>query len=136
MKDPETRRKVSKTLSEMNHRPAVIGGNGRPPTRQEKAMYNELSKHDDSFEIECIIKTGELADYFRAPNHYKIDVGSHRHKLAIEIDGTSHNSLKVKECDRRKEMFLHTKGWTLLRFSNSMIDNQLNSCVQMVLSLI
>lgn len=136
MKDPSIRKKVSKTLKKMKHSPSIRGGNGRPPTRQEKTMYDELCKYDDSFEIECIIKTGELAEEFSAPSHYKIDVGSHRHKIAIEIDGASHNSKKVKECDRRKTLFLHTKGWTLLRFSNLMIDNRLNDCVQVVLSLI
>lgn len=120
----------------MGHGPKIQGGNGRPPTCQEKSIYQAISEYDSTFEIECIVRTGLLRKEFKAPTHYKVDVGSHRHKLAIEIDGASHNSLKVKECDKRKTELLNLKGWTVLRFSNSMIENQLDKCVQKVLSMI
>ncbi|MFW6300118.1 MAG: DUF559 domain-containing protein [Oceanicaulis sp.] len=38
--------------------------------------------------------------------------------VAIEVDGTSHNSRKVRERDARKDEFLSSKGWSVFRVSN------------------
>jgi very-short-patch-repair endonuclease len=132
----ENRIKVSNTLKRIKHKPLIQGGNGRAATIQQLKLYNELIKHDNSFEMELIERTGDYAKKFKAPSHYKIDVASRIHKLAIEVDGSSHNSLKIKECDNRKDKFLTFKNWKVLRLSNSQIDNELQNCVQMVLSMI
>jgi uncharacterized pyridoxamine 5'-phosphate oxidase family protein len=132
----ENRIKASNTLKRIKHKPIIQGGNGRPATVQQLKLYNELIKYDDSFEMELIEKTGIYADQFKAPYHYKIDIASRIHKLAIEVDGSSHNSLKIKECDNRKNQFLTLKKWKVLRLSNYQIDKELTSCVQMVLSMI
>lgn len=135
MKNDFVRQKVSNTLKAMKHKPLVQGGNGRPATKEQLDLYNEITLLDDSFEMELIEKTGKLKKTFNAPNHYKIDIGSRIHKIAIEIDGKSHNSLKIKECDTRKTQLLILKGWKVLRFTNSQIQKELKNCVQMVMSM-
>lgn len=40
-------------------------------------------------------------------------------RLAIEIDGHSHQVQQRKEIDAKKEQILKERGWTVLRFSNS-----------------
>lgn len=132
----ETRKKVSKTLKEMEWKPSVIGGNGRGATIPQLKLYNELIKYDSSFQMELIFKTGYLRKHFNSPTHYKIDIGSLIYKLAIECDGVSHKSLKIKECDKRKTELLNLKGWKVLRLSNFQIENEFQNCVQMVLSMI
>jgi very-short-patch-repair endonuclease len=132
----EYRLKASNTLKKIKHKPLIQGGNGRAATVQQLKLYNELIKYDNSFEMELIEITGIYAKQFKAPTHYKIDIASRIHKLAIEVDGNSHNSLKVKECDSRKDQFLTFKGWKVLRLLNSQIDNELTNCVQTVLSTI
>jgi hypothetical protein len=94
------------------------------------------TKKDSSFSMEYIEKTGVLAKEFKSPRHYKIDIASKYHMIAIEIDGPSHNSLKVKECDNRKNQLLALKGWKVLRFTNSQIQKELQNCVQTVMSTI
>lgn len=128
--------KVRKKLIEKNHRPIIQGGNGRGATIYQLQLYNELSKYNDSFEMELIEKTKPYTDKFKSPYHYKIDVASRLYKIAIEIDGLSHNTKKVKECDKRKEQLLNLKGWKVLRLSNLAIKNELQNCVQVVLSMI
>lgn len=135
MKSIETRIKVSKTLKLINHKPIVHGGNGRVATAHQLSMYNELSKLDNTFEMELIEKTHPYAKQFLSPNHYKIDIASRFHKIAIEIDGASHKSNKIKECDKRKDQLLALKGWKVLRLSNSQIQKELKDCVKMVLSM-
>lgn len=128
--------KVRKTLVEKNHKPIIQGGNGRGATVYQLQLYNELSKHNDSFEMELIEKTKPYTEQFKSPYHYKIDIASRFHKIAIEIDGLSHNTKKVKECDNRKTQLLNLKGWKVLRLSNLAIKNELENCAQAVLSMI
>ena len=132
----EYRKKASDRQKEINHKPPIQGGNGRGATIHQLNLYNELNKYDTSFTMEHIEKTGALAKQFSSPRHYKIDIASKYHMLAIEVDGPSHNSLKVKECDKRKTELLNLKGWRVLRLSNSQIQTELQNCVQQVLSMI
>lgn len=131
------RKKASDRQKEIKHKPIIQGGNGRGATIYQLNLYNELIKIDNSFEMEVIEKTGrELAKKFKSPYHYKLDIASRIHNLCIEIDGSSHNTLKIKECDKRKTELLNLKGWKVLRLSNSQIDKELMNCVQTVLSMI
>ena len=136
MKNKETRDKVKHSLIELRHKPIIQGGNGKGATIYQLNLYNELIKYNDSFEMELIEKTNPYTKEFKAPYHYKIDIGSRIYKLAIEIDGNSHNSLKIQECDKRKTQLLNLKGWKVLRLSNLQIQTELNLCVQTVLSMI
>lgn len=136
MFNEEYRKKASDRQKEINHKPKVQGGNGRGATLHQLMLYNELSKYDSSFTMEHIERTGHLAKQFNSPRHYKIDIASKYHMLAIEVDGSSHSSLKVKECDERKTKLLNLKGWKVLRLSNFQIQKELQNCVQMVLSMI
>jgi len=135
MSSKDTRIKVSNTLKKINHKPKIQGGNGRVATIHQLSMYNELSKIDNSFVMELIEKTSPYTKDFNSPYHYKIDIASRFYKIAIEIDGSSHNSKKIKECDSRKEKLLSLKGWKVLRLSNFQIQKELTSCVKMVLSM-
>ena len=128
--------KMSATLRRIGHRPYMQGGNGKPATEAQLMMYNELSKHDGSFEMEVIEKTGKLRHQFKSPNHYKIDIASRRLMIAIEVDGYTHSAKKIQECDQRKEQLLALRGWTVLRFTNFQIQSELQNCVQKVLSMI
>lgn len=136
MKYPEIRKKASDRQKEINHKPIIQGGNGRGATVHQLNLYNELIKYDNSFEMEIIEKTGILAKEFNSPRHYKLDIASRIHMLCIEIDGSSHNTLKIKECDKRKDNILNLKGWKVLRLSNFQIQKELQNCVQMVMSMI
>jgi predicted nucleic acid-binding Zn ribbon protein len=131
----EFRNKASRRQKEINHKPKIQGGNGRGATVQQLLLYNELSKIDTSFSMEYIEKTGHLAKQLKSPRHYKIDIASKYHMIAIEVDGSSHSSLKIKECDERKNKLLTLKGWKVLRFTNSQIQKELENCVQMVMSM-
>lgn len=136
MRLESVRRKVSNTLKEMRHKPLIQGGNGRGATKEQLNLYNEITKKDGSFSLEYIEKTGHLRKQFKSPNHYKIDIASKVHMIAIEVDGSSHNSQKIKECDKRKKKLLALRGWKVLSVSNIQIQTELKNCVKMVLSMI
>jgi very-short-patch-repair endonuclease len=85
--------------------------------------------------MELVVKTKKPAGS-GFPPCYKVDIGEPTLKIAIEVDGMSHNSLERRKQDRKKEAFLRGLGWTVLRFSNREVTERLEECVQTVLSII
>jgi very-short-patch-repair endonuclease len=59
------------------------------------------------------------------PTHYKIDIALPARLLAVEVDGQTHNALKVRAADKRKDAFLRSCGWTVLRVRNARVLNDL-----------
>ena len=58
---------------------------------------------------------------------YRIDLALPAFNIAIECDGKAyHSSPKQKAHDRRKNAYLKSNGWRVLRFSGSRINRKLN----------
>jgi len=70
------------------------------------------------------------------PPFYLVDIAFPELRIAIEVDGSSHRALKVQERDARKEAFLRGSGWAVLRFTNKEVLENLDGCVQKVMSTI
>lgn len=136
MKSLETRNKVSNTLKRIGHKPIIRGGNGRGNTVEQQLLYDELIKVNESFICEYIFNTKKYNQDKQYPSHYKIDIASALLMIAIEVDGPSHNSIKMKKCDKKKENLLNLAGWRVLRLSNLQIKKELQNCVLMVSSMI
>jgi len=53
-----------------------------------------------------------------------VDIGFARYKLAVELDGWRyHNSFESFVKDRKRDVELVRRGWTVLRFTDSTIDD-------------
>ena len=130
MHRPEIRAAVSTKLRAMGHKPRVHGGNGRPVPVPQLLLACVLG-----WDTEVAVKTGEKrgSGY---PSCYKVDIGNEDLMIALEIDGNSHCALKRKEQDKKKDAFLNGLGWTVLRFKNEQVMEDLEGCVRMVLSTI
>jgi len=63
---------------------------------------------------------------------YVADFYCHQIKLIIEVDGSIHNKQKIKEYDLERQDNLMSDGYTVIRFSNQQILND----IQFVLSTI
>ena len=131
MKDQKTREKVSATLKRIQHKPSVRGGNGKGSTVPQATLAWGLGW----MHLEYAIPTG-VPRGTGYPTNYKVDIANPKLKIAIEVDGNSHNVLSRKAQDIKKENFLKSRGWTVLRFTNESIMKDLNSCVQTVMSTI
>ena len=108
MKSAKTRAKVSNTLREKGHKPRVRGGMGAPLPEAHQRLADALG-----WRTEWPIATG-----WGKGHHYVIDIVNPRTKIAVEVDGSSHGSLKKQASDRRKDAFLQEQGWLVLRVSN------------------
>src|SRR6478736_208073 len=112
----------------------IRGGNGRGYSKPQLLLYDKLLPF--SPKMEFILKTKPLQYLYKSPNHYKLDLAIPSIKLAIEIDGMSHNSLKVQDADKRKEALLNGLGWIILRFTNSEVMNGIDKCEEKILFII
>lgn len=120
---PDVQQRISAALKAAGHRPKVRGGNGCGPTKPQKMMADVLGY---GWEIEHVIPVGKgkAAGW---PTHYKIDLANVEILTAIEIDGGSHCALDRQEQDRRKDAFLGSIGWKVLRFSNQEVLDWIGS---------
>jgi hypothetical protein len=130
MSRPEVRAKVSTKLRAMGWKPPVQGGNGRPIPIAQQALAAALG-----WPCEVAIPTGVPRDG-RFPTCYKIDIASEALKVGIEVDGGSHGTLERRALDAKRDQFMASIGWTMLRFSNEDVTTNLSGCVQKVLSTI
>lgn len=119
MRLPEARAAMANTLKQMKHCPALRGGNGKPATAAEKALYFMLSPL--GFKLQTVVKTHAFRGPEGYPSCYKLDIGHIGLKLGVEADGYSHCSLARKAQDAKKERCLKDLGWTVLRFTNERI---------------
>lgn len=70
------------------------------------------------------------------PNSFKLDIAEPSLRIAIEVDGNSHKATPRKAEDARKTAFLESIGWTVLRFWNREVTDDLAGCVRTVMSTI
>src|ERR1019366_4579372 len=84
------------------------------PTRHEAALLERLG---EGWTWNHVVKTGiRRSD---GPGSYKIDLANVELKIAIEVDGASHNSDDRREQDARKSALLESLGWSVVRIANN-----------------
>lgn len=96
--------------------------NPKKRTTIEIAMKSALEKLNISFD-----------EQFKIGN-YLPDFVIHEYKIVIECDGDYWHSLeRVKKRDKRKDKYLKSKGWKVIRFSETNINNNLSWCLSILL---
>lgn len=118
----DVQEKISAALRAIKHRPLLHGGNGRGPTKPQLLLHLTLGP---DWIMEFIVPTKIRLPKW--PAAYKIDLAHPGLKIAIEVDGPSHHAKRTQESDRRKEEFLRSDGWTVLRFWNQQILDWITS---------
>jgi very-short-patch-repair endonuclease len=56
---------------------------------------------------------------------YILDFAVVKLKLAVELDGATHSTADERKNDARRTAFLESKGWTVLRFWNAEVYDNL-----------
>lgn len=132
MSNPDTRDRVSKRLREMGHRPPTRGGNGTGLTRPQSLLLDALG---DEWVPEYVIPCGEGRKKGGLPTHYKLDLANLRLLIDVEVDGASHALISRREADQRKDSWLESRGWLVLRFSNKEILSSISSVIEQITSI-
>lgn len=63
---------------------------------------------------------------------YFIDFSFELNKVAVEIDGSQHSNVDRIESDNKKNDLLTSSGWTVLRFSASKIQFEIDDCIEII----
>ena len=131
---PEVRAKISATHRARGITYTVRGGNGRGPTRHELMLFQALVKLRPAWLWSLGYAESNGKRRPGVPIHYKIDIVSLKKRIAIEVDGLSHNTEWVKVADVRKEEVLRSRGWFMLRFANRTVELNPNKTACMVVN--
>ncbi len=123
MTNPETREKMRRALRGRTF--LARGGNGQMTTPQIM-LADALG-----LPMEYAIPTAAVAGKFPSlPHNYKVDIADPEEKVAIEVDGKSHQLRKWKFFDRRKTEVLNVLGWRVIRFTNEEVLSDLWGTVE------
>ena len=63
-------------------------------------------------------------------NNYIVDFYCAKEKLIVELDGEVHNNPTAEEYDERRSTLLEKLGFTVIRFENKMVFDNLPSVLQ------
>jgi very-short-patch-repair endonuclease len=55
-----------------------------------------------------------------------------RERLLVEVDGATHSSEAERAHDERRRVFLESRGWTILRFWNSDVYDNLDGVLRSI----
>lgn len=104
-----------------------ISRGGHPKkTREQEAVAQTLN-----LPMEFPICTKSVIGLLPSlPHCYLVDIADPVSKVAIEIDGGTHDSKHQKFIDKRKETVLEALGWKVLRFLNSDVQLDLEGVVK------
>ena len=128
MRNPESKAKLSRTLKKMGWRPPVHGGNGRPMPEPQRLLLAALgSRFIPEFPV-------TIPDSSNHRGHYLIDLAYPHGEVAVEVDGRSHNTVKQRRRDRRKDRILRKLGWKVFRFSNQEVLSSPSSVAEQIRS--
>jgi very-short-patch-repair endonuclease len=115
MFDLKTREKMTATQNRQGRRPSVRMGNGQVTELQQLL----LTSLNNGWVMEYAIITTDTQRAEGAPHAYKVDLGMPEHKYAIELDGRTHQTFKIRAADKMKVRHLVESGWKVLKLSNS-----------------
>lgn len=102
------------------------GGNGTGMTEPQKILLSELG---EGWISEYAIGTKNVGSRKAGyPTCYKADLANPERRIAVEIDGASHNSEK----DSKKDACLAELGWTVFRFKNLEVMQNLSRVLNII----
>jgi hypothetical protein len=130
MDNPEIKKKLGK---EYRAHLTEGAGNGRGYPEPQKILVKKLGK---GWWPELVIPTGYYYGDSGLPTSFKIDIANIYFGIAIEIDGHSHRGIKSRQEDERKNLFLQSKGWKVLRFKNCQVMKNLDLVIEEIMSTI
>jgi hypothetical protein len=126
MSDPAVKARARESMGKHDWRPKVHGGNGKGPSEPQRLLAEALG-----WPMEHAVRTG-MPRGSGYPPCCKMDIADPTLKVAVEVDGGSHNNKLGRQRDRKKDDFLRSLGWCVLRFSNKDVMRNLTGCVQTV----
>lgn len=130
MFNPETRRKASESLRAHGRKPPGGYGFGQQVAPAQAFLASHVT-----MELEYLIVTTTIRHLIEnLPTYYRADLADPLRKLVVEVDGKSHLAQKRRISDAKKDKALALLGWSVLRFSNQEVMENITSVVARIQS--
>ncbi len=114
------------TIHPMQRTPPELKANARAlrntPTPWERALWQALRTHRPRFTRQLVV------------GHYILDIACRTAKLGIELDGSHHSEQAPR--DDARTAYLTGQGWTILRFWNNEVSENLDGVVNVILTAV
>jgi hypothetical protein len=130
MARPDVRARMVATLRARGHRPPIQGGNGRGLTRPQARLLAALPA-TWAAEVVVPVGLGRRQDF---PPAYKLDLADAGARIAVEVDGASHQTAEGRVRDAKKTVQLTVLGWRVLRFRNREVLEDPAACARRVVA--
>jgi hypothetical protein len=134
MRKPGVLELVRQTKQEngtLHRAPPLRGGNGQPVAAPQRTLFECLGP---GWVLEFTVGTGKGARARGLASKYSIDIANEEKRIAVEVDGASHQGKTRKAQDKRKDKFLAGRGWRVFRFTNAEVMADSERCAQQVRS--
>jgi very-short-patch-repair endonuclease len=105
------------------------------PNEYARTLRKRLTPHEAKLWVK-LRELKPLGFHFRrqAPiDRYVVDFASFRDRLIIEVDGGQHGLNIGLQSDRERDAFLQSRGFRVLRFWNSDVDQNLTGVMEKIL---
>ena len=66
-------------------------------------------------------------------DRYIVDFACPQHRIIVEVDGSQHNDPDALRYDMERTGFLEHSGWTVLRFTNDDVLNEIDGVCQHII---
>ncbi len=104
---------------------------------QTKARYLRKNLTEQERKLWNIIRNKQFYGYKFLRQYpiepYIVDFVCREKKIIIEIDGGQHNEPEGIEYDKKRSLFLSSRGFKVIRFWNNEIDNNIEGVYQILL---
>ncbi|MCM8731706.1 endonuclease domain-containing protein [Hephaestia sp. GCM10023244] len=94
----------------------------REATSAERCLWQALRHHRPRFTRQLVV--GDRI----------VDIACRSARIAIELDG-GHHALQTEQ-DKARTTYLEARGWTVLRFWNNDVTDNLDGVVQVILAAV
>ncbi len=96
----------------------------KKPTPQESILWHYLRQKQLGV---------KFRRQFPVLNQYIVDFVCLEKKIIIELDGSQHNK---ENTDLQRNFFLQEHGFTIIRFWNNQIEQELETCLQEIYRIV
>ena len=87
-------------------------------TKRSQSLRREMTKEERRLWYDFFKKTNYKVHRQKAIGSYMVDFCISSSKIIIEIDGSQHYAPDAKEYDKKRDSFLSSQGFTVLRYTN------------------
>lgn len=114
--------------------------NQKTANKFSKKLIKKITKHEkmlkDIFDEDRVLYEFQKP-FYSVKSCYIIDFAFKSYfgqKIAIEIDGKSHESEKAKAYDDKRTRILQKYGYDLIRFKNEQIEKEIDTVINIIYS--